>query len=245
MRVVFWNIRAGGGARVDAIARQLARWNPDVVALSEFRCTAPSGRLGAALAARGLAHQRTTTDPARPTANCLLLAARWPLRLLRLRAAPGEPGRWLLAALAAPRPLAVGVMHVPNRVSGRKYVFHDAVLALARRWRWGPAMFVGDTNTGWPGLDEETSVFNRREEQWLQTLERHGWVDAFRLLNGDTRAYTWYSPNGDNGFRLDQAFVNADLRSRLKRAWYQWGRASRRARAALSDHAALLVDVEV
>jgi exodeoxyribonuclease-3 len=240
MRVVFWNIRAGGGARADAIARQLARWTPDVVALSEFRCTPPSSRLGAALAAQGLAHQRRTTDPARPSANCLLLASRWPLRLVRGGVGPGEPGRWLLAALAAPRPLAVGVMHVPNRVSGRKYVFLDAVLAVVSGWRRGPAMVVGDTNTGWPGLDEETAVFNRREERWLDTLERQGWVDAFRLVHGAARAYTWYSPNGQNGFRVDQAFVNADLRWRLKNAWYQWGRG----RAALSDHAALLVDFE-
>ena len=46
MRVVAWNIRAGGGARADAIARQLARWQADVVALSEFRATPPSARLG-------------------------------------------------------------------------------------------------------------------------------------------------------------------------------------------------------
>ena len=46
MRVVAWNIRAGGGVRADAIARQLARWQADIVALSEFRATPPSARLG-------------------------------------------------------------------------------------------------------------------------------------------------------------------------------------------------------
>jgi len=57
MRIVAWNIRAGGGRRVDAIARQLHRWAPDVVALSEFRATAPSLALAARLAADGLPHQ--------------------------------------------------------------------------------------------------------------------------------------------------------------------------------------------
>ena len=42
MRIVSWNIRAGGGRRIARIADQIARWAPDVVALSEFRATPPS-----------------------------------------------------------------------------------------------------------------------------------------------------------------------------------------------------------
>ena len=42
MRIVFWNIRAGGGVRVGRIAAQLERWAPDAVALCEFRATPPS-----------------------------------------------------------------------------------------------------------------------------------------------------------------------------------------------------------
>lgn len=39
MRIVTWNIRAGGGRRVEAIARQLGRWAPDVVALASGNCS--------------------------------------------------------------------------------------------------------------------------------------------------------------------------------------------------------------
>src|SRR2546426_2640823 len=94
MRIVAWNIRAGGGQRVEAIGRQLERWAPDVVALSEFRATAPSLALAATLAEAGLPHQLTTADPARPQVNALLVAARWRVRRVRLRAAPVEQGRW-------------------------------------------------------------------------------------------------------------------------------------------------------
>ncbi len=244
MRIVAWNIRAGGGRRVDAIARQVARWAPDVVALAEFRGTAPSLALAAALADGGLTHQLTTADPARPGANALLIAARWPLRRVRLSAAPVEPGRWLAATVDAPRPLIVGAMHVPNRVSGRKYQFLDAVLACARRWRLGPALFVGDTNSGRRGIDEEVPAFNGREEGWIDGLAACGWCDAFRHLSANARAYTWYSPNGRNGFRIDQAFVNVALLSRLAAVRHVWGGATRRRRRdALSDHAALLVDL--
>ena len=148
MRVVAWNIRAGGGVRADAIARQLTRWEPDVVALSEFRATPPSVQLAARLAAAGFAHQLATCDPRTNHRNALLLAARWPLRRLQLRAAPRERCRWLLAEIAAPTPLVVGAMHVPNRVTGRKYPFLDAVLGCASRWRLGPALWGGAASRG-------------------------------------------------------------------------------------------------
>ncbi|MGH7354751.1 MAG: endonuclease/exonuclease/phosphatase family protein [Candidatus Rokuibacteriota bacterium] len=244
MRIVAWNIRAGGGERVGAIVRQLAAWAPDVVVLSEFRATPPSRALAAALADSALPHQLTTAGPRSPGTNALLVASRWPLSRVRLGSEPREPARWLAAVVQAPLPLVLGAMHVPNRVSGRKYPFLDAVLACARRWRRGPALFVGDTNSGRRVVDEEAPAFSAREEGWIDALAGHGWADAFRHLRGDARAYTWYSPNGRNGFRIDQAFVNATLLAQLKDAAYVWGRRAPRARRdALSDHAALLVDL--
>jgi exonuclease III len=134
-------------------------------------------------------------------------------------------------------------MHVPNRVSGRKYPFLDAVLGCARRWALGPALLIGDTNSGRRGIDEENPAFSAREEGWIDGLAGCGWADAFRHLRAEARAYTWYSPNGCNGFRIDQAFVNAALLARLKDAAYAWGGARRGRRDAISDHAALLVEL--
>jgi exonuclease III len=136
-------------------------------------------------------------------------------------------------------------MHVPNRVTGRKWDFLDAVLKVAERWGDGPALFLGDTNSGRPGIDEEVPAFNAREGGWIDALDRARWCDAFRHLRGEERAYTWYSPNGGNGFRIDQAFLNPELLGRLAAVRYEWGR--RRPGTArttvLSDHAALLVDL--
>ncbi len=246
MRVVSWNIRAGGGTRVDGIAAQLARWRADVVAFCEFRATPGSAELARRLAAQGLVHQRTTADPRRPRDNALLIAARWPLRRVRISAEPLEPRRWLLVRVNAPRPFQLGAMHIPNRVTGRKWPFFDAVLAVVGDWRRGPAVLVGDTNSGYPLIDEETAAFNAREEGWLTALDGFGWADGFRLLRPRARAFTWYSPNGGNGFRIDQAFINRTLAPHLLGARYAWGRTTRdAARASLSDHAALLVDFDL
>ena len=149
MRIVSWNIRAGGGTRVAGIAGQIARWAPEVVALSEFRATPPSVELARALAGQGLLHQLSTASSRLPHVNSLLVASRWPLRRIRLRAgfAP-DSGRWLLAGVDGPCAITLGAMHVPNRVTGRKLPFLDAVLGVANDWRRGAALLVGDTNSG-------------------------------------------------------------------------------------------------
>ncbi len=245
MRIVSWNIRAGGGRRVEAIATQIASWRAGVVALMEYRDTAPSRWLAVALRKQGLVHQRTTANRTKPAANSLLLASRWPLRRIRATSAPDEPHRWLLAKIYAPRPFSVGVMHVPNRVTGRKYPYLESVLELASRWRGGRGLFVGDTNSGRIGLDEEVPCFGLREDGWIAAMEGTGWQDPFRMIHGSARAYTWYSPNGKNGFRLDEAFVNGAMIRDVCEARYEWGKdgPEEQPQSALSDHAALILDL--
>jgi exodeoxyribonuclease-3 len=248
MRIVGWNIRAGGGRRVEMIAEQLDAWTPDVVSLCEFRATPPSRILADALAEQGLVFQEVAVDPRLPSRNGLLVASRWPLRRVKAVGAPAEPCRWLMVRIEAPLPFTLGAMHIPLTVSGRKELYLGAVERLIRGWRRGPAVLIGDTNSGRPEIDEESPVFGPRYTAWFDEFDRRGWVDAFRHLHGGARVYTWYSPNRGNGFRLDQAFVSRHLLPHLRDAGYVWGQPSNALpelnRAVLSDHAALLVDFD-
>ncbi len=70
MRVVFWNIRAGGGGRAAAIARQIGAWEADAVALAEFRGTPPSGALARDLARLGLPYQGSPARRRSRAAGC-------------------------------------------------------------------------------------------------------------------------------------------------------------------------------
>ena len=245
MRIVAWNIRAGGGVRVDGIYEQIAMWRPDVVCLCEYRATPPSLRLAGMLRELGLEHQATTASASLPARNALLLATRWPIRPFTLRRRPTEPGRWLTAEVGGPLPFALAVMHVPNMVTGRKLQFMEAIRLIASKWRRGPAIFLGDTNCGWPGLDEETPVFGKETALWLDTLASLGWRDAYRYRHPEERAFTWYSPNAGNGFRLDQAFVNRRMIARLTHVSYEWALPEADSRRdALSDHAAMILDFD-
>lgn len=245
-RVVAWNTRAGGGRRAAEIAGQLQRWTPDIAVLSEFRGTPGSLLVAEELAARGLTYRYSTVNRRLPAENGLLVASRWPLQRIGVKRAPAEPRRWLLLRIPGAG-LTLGAMHIPNFVPNRerKRAFMAAVVATARHWRGGPAMFIGDTNLGRPVLDEENPVFSPSDNAWFDALERAGWRDAFRYLHGDRREYTWYSPNGRNGFRLDEAFVNRRLLPRLRSVQHEWGQPNGGSenREALSDHAALIVEL--
>jgi len=78
LRIIYWNIRAGGGRRIDGIYKQLLAWQPDIIGLSEFRGTPASQQLAAQLFEAGYPHQITSFLPSKLVTNALLLASRYP-----------------------------------------------------------------------------------------------------------------------------------------------------------------------
>ena len=243
MRIVAWNIRAGGGRRRLGIVRQIRKWDPDVVVLSEFRGTEASCQIAQSLRESDWRFQHNTTCVTHPARNALLVASRSPLRAVRLRHAPEDPNRWLHVNVSGSQTLAILAVHVPNRVSGRKYPFLNAIADVVNRWRGPPALVIGDTNTGRVKIDEENPAFNAMEDRWMQRMDDLGWRDGFRMLHPRRREFTWYSPNANNGFRLDQVFLHPQLISRVAAVSHRWGGDEHGHSSVLSDHAALIIDL--
>lgn len=247
MRILYWNIRAGGGKRAGAIADQIIAWQPDVIGLSEFRGTPASQSLAARLAEAGWPHQLHTTLPKNPPRNALLMASRWPLHPRRITGMPTLRERWIMAKVMAPAPFTMGVLHAPNFTSPElKYPFLDALLDMVSRWRFGPALIGGDTNSGLRHLDEENPLGPQfhREYAFIAGLTERGWTDAFRHLHGEALEYTWYS-HKNNGFRLDHSFLSPHMAPSLHRFRHDWGTnpADPNRREGLSDHAAMILDL--
>lgn len=248
LRIVSWNIRAGGGKRAAGILAQLLAWRPHTIGPCEFRGTAASQWLASELAAAGYPHQLTSVDRKRPAKNALLLASRFPLSSVSAARMPRNRERWLLARQQSKPALTLGMMHVPNYTTpSLKYPFLNSVLNMLKAWESSPALLLGDTNCTKRDLDEEKPQGNkfRREHDWLVAIEKRGWADGFRHLHGERREYTWYS-HRDNGFRLDQAFSCPQLTPALARLRHVWGQDAGQParRAALSDHAALILELD-
>ena len=249
IRIVSWNIRAGGGKRAADILAQLHDWRPSLIGLCEFRGTTASQWLAAQLAEAGFEHQLTSVNPAAPATNALLLASRFPLSPVSLPGMPRLRERWLLARVATRPELTLGLMHIPNHTEPRrKYPYMNAVLRLAKQWQQGPGLMIGATNCGKRGIEAEipSPAIFRREHDWMHGMEKRDWVDAFRHLEGERREYTWYS-HRDNGFRLDHAFCSPELAPALIGTRHSWGRDPNnpQRRDALSDHAGLIVEFDV
>ena len=247
-RIISWNIRAGGGKRAAGILAQLLKWKPHILGLSEFRGTAASQWLVAELAEAGLAYQLTSVNQATPAKNALLLASQFALQPMTMPGMPKIPERWLLANVEMLPAVTLGLMHVPNYTAPTlKYPYLDAVLKLVDAWDCGPGLMMGDTNCGKRGIDEERLSPPRfqRENDWIVDMEELGWVDAYRHKHGNRREYTWYS-HRNNGFRLDYSFCSPHLAPAVKAVRHAWGKDNTQPqrRDALSDHAAIIIDIE-
>ena len=248
MRIVSWNIRAGGGRRITGILGQLVKWQPEIIGLSEFRDTGASRWLAIELKKAGFSHQLSSINSKHPARNALLLASRNPLHLVAAASMPRNQERWLLAQVETGPGLTLGLMHIPNHDSPTlKYPYLASVLKTVDKWGLGPGLLLGDTNCGKRDIDEENPLGPgfQREHDWMVGMEDRGFADAFRHLHGKRREYTWYS-HRNNGFRLDHAFCSPQLLPALTGLRHAWGRDPEQPdrRDALSDHAALLIDFD-
>lgn len=112
-----------------------------------------------------------------------------------------------------------------NRVP-YKLDFSEAVLqhALKKKKETGKAIILtGDFNTAHypidlanPKQNENTTGFLPIERQWMDRLVENGFVDCYRMVNGNVEgAYTWWTYRNNCrerniGWRIDYFFIDAD-----------------------------------
>ncbi len=114
-----------------------------------------------------------------------------------------------------------------------KLGYYEAVLNFAEELRRRkPVILGGDFNTPHRPVDiarptGSTMGFLPVERAWIDRILAAGYVDTFRLLNGDrSEIYTWWSlrthaRSQNIGWRIDYFFVSAELAPRVRRAWIE------------------------
>jgi exonuclease III len=247
VRLISWNVNR----RTSVLASQAAaigEREPDIVALQEI--TARSRPLWeAALATIGLPHVVCSWPP-RPRRTVVLIAAREPLEPADSLDVP-----WPETALAARiGAVTVHTAHVPNAANG--WVKPDTLAALRAGLAAGsgPRVLCGDFNTPRREHPDGTVISFARDtrerlrpergERWdnaelgiVPGLRDLGFTDAFRALHGyDRKEPSWVFRHG-GGWRLDHAFVSAELEPVAATYHHGWRD------DGLSDHSALEVDL--
>ena len=178
MRLLVWNIQNGGGTRLPHIVEEIGAYDPDVVAVTEYRA-GPGVALRAALKERGLPYCETTN----PSGNRdgIAVFSRAPIRLKPCQAPPESQFRWLDIDLPE-YGFGIGVLHIMAAGSSAKSPctvaktrFWDTVLQAAEAWLPEPYLLVGDWNTGARRLDEVGKTFICSAH--FAKLSAMGWID--------------------------------------------------------------------
>jgi exonuclease III len=239
MRLISWNVLAGGGTRCGAIVRRLRRYDADVIVLQE---TMPSRApdLCDVLGRCGYPHRLGAPRAGRDRGLCLL--SRLPLRRVTEPAPPHArlwPRGWLEVELAGS---GTRVAAVYGPAAGPSLpAFWGAAAGWLGCRATGPFIMLGDFNAGASRIDADGYRF--KAGRGFAELERIGLVDLWRQRHGRKREHTWFSrPGGDRaprGFRIDHAFASPALAEHLIGCRYDHDVRRR----GWSDHSLLLVDM--
>lgn len=149
--------------------------------------------------------------------------------------------------------LDVWSVYLPSGSSGpERQAWKDEFLGHVLPWLNGivasgrPTLVCGDLNIAHQAIDlknwranQKNSGFLPHERDWFSGLLASGWRDAFRHLNPDSPAYSWWSNRGnaranDVGWRIDYVLATANVP--LVRSWIDKD-------AGLSDHAPVSVEI--
>lgn len=112
-------------------------------------------------------------------------------------------------------------------------------------------IFCGDVNTAHKHIDlarpkqnENVSGFLPIERAWMDELCKAGFIDTFRLKNGDIKdKYSWWSYRANArannvGWRIDYFFISQDLSSKVKDAYILDSITG-------SDHAPIVLEIDL
>jgi exonuclease III len=232
VRLLCWNVNKRVRERLRRQLEAVERLCPDVVGLQEITPTNSDPWL-AGLAALGLTHGVSSLDVVpearaqkRPARSGVLLASRWPLRLLE----PWDglvpfPERQLSGLIEAPGgPVEVHVVHVVSsgrmRELGRplaKAETYEAIYARLACPSSVPRILCGDLNAPLDELPDGTILPwgpDKRtaagELLLLRDLAEHGFGDVYRSLHGYAdRAPSWHGLK--RGYRLDHLLASPPL----------------------------------
>jgi len=235
MKILSWNILHGGGKRAPKILDVIAKENPDIVTLQEFRHGSSKQVLLDGLIGMGLDELYVPeTDSARD--NTLIIASKYSFQATVFPKEAKPPARAIRAFFPDLAELNLIAAHLPQKQKQPPYL--HALLELDKDYLIENSLIIGDLNCGIPFEDSETKSF---EHTFLfQQLLRDGWIDAWRSRYKNEREFTWVSSKQKNGFRYDHALVSSSLNNTITSIRYDDEVRLNR----FSDHSLLILVIE-
>ena len=228
LKFLSWNIQQGGGSRIRSILRFIAQQKAQIIVLSEFRNNDTGTFLRQKLLELNYTFQfvsLTSSDT-----NSVLIASQLPCQS-RLFNQDAEYGHGVIAADFEAFHL-YGV-YLPHK---KKHQLFPLLQNQVKQYR--PALIMGDFNTGKNFVDQKGDSFWYTRE--LAALEKEGMQDAFRIVNGQVEAYSWFSHQG-NGYRYDHIYASNELTPIIRQCDY----IHKAREEKWSDHSPMILEFEI
>lgn len=229
MKIISWNIRQGGGKRIEAIIVNILKYNSDIIILTEYRNNEKGLKIREALLQKGYIFQYCPIID--NNINTVFIAAKNDF-CTSLFYNELQENYFRVVKIYNSKLTLYGLYFPQNKA--KKKIF-DFMLNEAPKNR---AVFIGDFNTGKHFIDEDKNTFVCSD--YFDLLEKEELVDAWRTINLDKKEYSWYS-NSNNGFRIDHAFINKDLKENIKNCYYSHEERINK----ISDHSVMILEIEI
>ncbi len=233
MRIATWNVNSVN-ARLETVVRWFREAAPDVACLQEIKCVDEKfpreafESLGYNVAVHG-----------QKTYNGVALLSKFPIEDVR-KGLPGDDGddhaRYVEAVIAAPTPVRVASIYLPNGnpIGTEKFTYKlgwmarlnahaRELLALEER-----LVLTGDYNVIPEPVDCENpaawmgdALFQPESRGAYRALQNLGLTDAYMAADGAPHGYTFWDYQAgawqrNNGIRIDHALLSPQAADALK-----------------------------
>ena len=227
LKLLSWNIQQGGGSRTRGIIRFIQRQKPQIIVLSEFRNNDSGAFLRNKLLELKYHFQFVSLSTS--DTNSVLIASQLPCSS-RLFLDTGLEYAANVIAVDFDAFHLYGV-YLPHK---KKHQLFD--LLQKEIEQHSPSIIMGDFNTGKNFIDQKGDSFWYTKE--LARLEKAGMKDAFRYVQGEVEAYSWFSHQG-NGYRYDHIYTSQELLPVIQQCDYIHSAREDK----LSDHSPMILEM--
>ena len=255
LKVITCNLNGIRAAARKGFFRWVEAQDPDVVCLQETK--AQEHQLPPeALDLRGY-HSAFVDAEKKGYSGVALYAKRAPERIVRGLGLADMDAEGRFVRMDFPE-FSIASLYVPSGTTGparqavKEYFLDRFIGNLVQMKNEGrPFLVCGDYNIAHRDIDvfnparcAGVTGFLPQERAWMDdVIDRVGWVDAFRVVNQEPRAFTWWSGwkgawENNLGWRIDYQLVTPDLGARVRAAAiYRDER--------FSDHAPVTIDYQL
>jgi exodeoxyribonuclease-3 len=212
MKIFSWNIRHGGGKRINEILHELEdNQDSKIILITEFRNNQNGILIRDKLNELGFIYQRAPIVNA--GINSLLIASKIAVTFREYPELYQHQHRVISAEWNDS--LVFGT-YFPQK-NEKSQVFQFLIQKVKEASLKSMIIVAGDMNTGVPFKDEKGKSFYCAKD--FNQLQKAGVTDAWRLINNEQTEYSWYSNHG-NGFRIDHFLISNQFRNKVDACYY-------------------------